>query len=76
MGYNHVLCNLNLRPPRWPTKRVLTRSTNSINWDNVAVDLANLPLIWSPSDTLDGLVDQYNSGLRKVFTFTLPYEND
>jgi len=70
--HNPVLCNLNLRPPRWPTKRVLTRSTKSINWDNAAVDLANLPLICSPSDTLDGLVDQYNSGLRKVFDLHAP----
>ena len=67
-----MLCNLNLRPLRWPTKRVLTRSTKSINWDSVAVYLANLPLICSPSDTLDGLVDQYNSGWRKVFDLHAP----
>ena len=76
-----MLWNLNLRLPRWPTKRVLTRSTKSIS---VAVELADLPLltIWHtglhcrPVAWHCRTVAWHCRTVACVLTFTLPYVND
>jgi exonuclease III len=70
--HHPVVCVLDLHPPRWPTKKLLTRSFKSIDWDKFAIDIANLPLLSAPSCDLDGLVEQYNNGLRSVLDFHAP----
>jgi hypothetical protein len=55
-----------------PTKKLLTRSFKSIDWDKFAIDIANLTLFSAPSRNLDGLVEQYNNGLRSVLDFHAP----
>ena len=67
-----MVCVLDLHPPRWPTKKLLTRSFKSIDWDKFATDIANLPLLSAPSGDLDGLVEQYNNGLRAVLDLHAP----
>ncbi len=70
--HHPVLCVLDLHPPRWLTKKLLTRSLKSIAWDKFATTIANLPLLTAPSDNLDGLVEQYNNGLRAVLDLHAP----
>ncbi|XP_046650648.1 uncharacterized protein LOC124341758 [Daphnia pulicaria] len=70
--HHPVLCVLDLHPPRWLTKKLLTRSLKSIDWDKFATAIANLPLLSAPSDNLDGLVEQYNNGLRAVLDLHAP----
>jgi hypothetical protein len=53
--HHPVLCVLDFHPPRWLTKKLLTRSLKS-----------------RPSDNLDGLVEQYNNGLRAVLDLHAP----
>ena len=67
-----MVCVFDLHPPRWPTKKLLTRSFKSIDWDTFAIDIANLPLLSAPSCDLDGLVEQYNNGLRSVLDSHAP----
>jgi hypothetical protein len=68
------LCVLDLHPPRWLTKKLLTRSFESINWEKFTTDIANLPLLSAPSDNLDGLVEQYKNGLRVVLDLNAPVQ--
>nr|CAH0108433.1 unnamed protein product [Daphnia galeata] len=53
--HHPVVCVLDLHPHRWPTKKLLTRSFKSIDWDKFAIDIANLPLQSAPSCDIDGL---------------------
>jgi hypothetical protein len=52
--------------PGWPVCEVQTRPLKSIDPDAFLADIRELPLLVSPSDSLDGLVQQYNDGLRSV----------
>ena len=53
------------RPVR-PQKRISYRELDRINADHFVADLLSLPLFTTPSDDLDGLLLQYNSGLASL----------
>jgi hypothetical protein len=52
--------------PGWPVCELQTRPLKSIDPDSFLADIRELPRFVSPSDSLDGLVQQYNDGLRSV----------
>ena len=61
-----VTCLLRARSPSWPVSTVQVRSLKSINVESFMADIQDLPLIQSPADSLEGLVQQYDHGLRSV----------
>jgi len=61
-----VTCLLRARSPSWPVSTVQVRSLKSINMESFMADIQDLPLIQSPADSLEGLVQQYDHGLRSV----------
>ena len=61
-----VTCALSTCSPGWPTARILVRALKSIDTDSFTADIRDLALLSSPADSLDGLVQQYNDGLRSV----------
>jgi hypothetical protein len=52
--------------PGWPVCEVQPRPLKSIDPDAFLAEIRELSLLVSPSDSLDGLVQQYNDGLRSV----------
>jgi hypothetical protein len=61
-----VSCTMQALSPGWPVCEVQTRPLKSIDPDAFLADIRELSLLVSPSDSLDGLVQQYNDGLRSV----------
>ena len=61
-----VQCCLAIRTPRWPIGRVCFRSFRSIDSDLFAADLVGLDLFTDPATTIDGLINQYNDGIRSL----------
>jgi hypothetical protein len=49
-----------------PMKSISFRSTSAIVLDRFESDIANIPFVVSPSDSLDDLLNQYNTGTRDV----------
>ncbi len=58
-----VTCSLRARSPGWPTSTVQIRPLKSIDADALSADIRELPLLVTPSDSLEGLVQPYNEGL-------------
>ena len=52
--------------PRRPAKTVRYRAIKSIDVELFATDLKSLPLFTNPAESLDDLVEQYNSGLAAL----------
>ncbi len=67
-----IKCSIRARPPRWPIKRVISRSLRNINIDALFQDGAFLPLVCNPADLFDELVRQYNDGLRGLLDLHAP----
>ena len=65
---DHFVVHCSLRParPQQPTKKVTFRPFNSIVIDDFAKDLASLPLLTCPASTPEGLLKQYNDGVRST----------
>jgi hypothetical protein len=61
-----VSCAMQALSPGWPVCELQTRPLKSIDPDSFLADIRELPRFVSPSDSLDGLVQQYNDGLRSV----------
>jgi len=67
-----IQCSVRARPPRWPIKRVISRSLRKINIEALLDDVALLPLLSDPAYSLDKLVSQYNDGLRELLDLHAP----
>jgi hypothetical protein len=52
--------------PVVPMKSISFRSTSAIVLDRFESDIANIPFVVSPSDSLNDLLNQYNTGTRDV----------
>ena len=61
-----VSCTMQALSPGWPVCVVQTRPLKLIDPDAFLADIRELPLLVSLSDSLGGLLQQYNDGLRSV----------
>lgn len=69
-----VHCSLRLARPQQPTKKVTFRPFKSIVIDDFAKDLASLPLLTCPASTSEGLLKQYNDGVRSTLNKHAPLQ--
>ncbi len=61
-----VVTVLRAHRPVVPMKLISFRSTSAIVFDEFESDIAKIPFVVSPSDSLDDLLNQYNMGTRDV----------
>ena len=70
--HSAIKAYLNIKKSKYSRKKVTFRKYKSINLDAFKQNLEQLELILSPSDTLDGLVSQYNNVLLELINKHAP----